>query len=320
MQLSRFESSSDRTRLAGRTGQRGSQTGWSVFGLAVFSLPFLAIGVVIMLAGTGVIAMSPKNQQAPPWVLTIAGLIFALGGLIVLGMALRQHAVLRRRKEQAALHPDEPALADYGWDRSGFEAPRWSRPVRTLLAAVFLTVFLSIFNWWAFVAGGPWMVKAIVLVFDALLVACWWTFALHLGRALKFGGSRIEFAHFPCVLGEPVVLGWRPAEGISQVRGGTFTLRCIEEWWEQHGSGKNRSSRLVCECLWSGTWHVEEARVLEASDPLELKFELPPDARSTQLNPVEKGARSVFWELEARLDLPGLDFVESYLVPVYAPR
>lgn len=47
---------------------------------------------------------------------------------------------------------------------------------------------------------------------------------------------------------------------------------------------------------------------------MELRCDLPDDALTTQLS----ADKPVFWELEARLSLPGLDFVETYLVPVYA--
>ena len=70
----------------------------------------------------------------------------------------------------------------------------------------------------------------------------------------------------------------------------------------------------------SGSWHLDEARTFESGEEIELRFELPADARSTQLNPGNSAERAVFWELEAKLDLPGLDFEETYLVPIYAPR
>jgi len=70
----------------------------------------------------------------------------------------------------------------------------------------------------------------------------------------------------------------------------------------------------------SGSWHLDEARTFESGEEIELRFDLPADARSTQLNPGDSAERAVFWELEAKLDLPGLDFEETYLVPIYAPR
>jgi hypothetical protein len=43
------------------------------------------------------------------------------------------------------------------------------------------------------------------------------------------------------------------------------------------------------------------------------RYELPPDARTTHLD----AGKPLFWELEVKLELPGLNFNETYLVPVY---
>jgi hypothetical protein len=46
---------------------------------------------------------------------------------------------------------------------------------------------------------------------------------------------------------------------------------------------------------------------------IEFRYQLPADARPTKLS----SNRPVFWEFEAKLSMPGLDFEEQYLVPVY---
>jgi hypothetical protein len=135
-----------------------------------------------------------------------------------------------------------------------------------------------------------------------------------LGRAAKFGGSRIEFAQFPYRLGKPVVLRWFPGQGIVQARKGRFALRCVEQWYERHGQGKDRSTRLVQEVTWSGTWHLDEPTSFTRGEMIEFRFEPPVGVTPTQLS----AAQAVFWEFVVTLDLPGLDFEEAYLVPVYA--
>jgi hypothetical protein len=137
-----------------------------------------------------------------------------------------------------------------------------------------------------------------------------------IARAIKFGGSRIEFAHFPYRLPEPIVIRWEQPKGIARVNKGAFTLRCVEEWFEREGDGSNNSRRLAHEEIWSGTWHLEQPRPFELGKWMELRFELPADAPSTQLS----AERPVFWEFEVKLDLPGLDFEETYLVPIYSAR
>jgi hypothetical protein len=145
------------------------------------------------------------------------------------------------------------------------------------------------------------------------LLAVWWQACLLLGRAIKFGGSLVEFAEFPFQLDRPIILRWQPATGIVQVNKGTFTLRCVEEWFETQGHGKNRSTRMVHEQIWSGTWFLDGEHAFQRSDYVELRFEPGAGVLPTNLH----AERPVFWELEVKLDLPGLDFQESYLVPVY---
>jgi hypothetical protein len=309
----RLELSTERRRLTGRTERRGAQTGFSTAGAFAFGAVFVAVGIAIMLVGMRVIPVNPREVHAPWWVLTVMGAVFALAGLAVWGMAVRQWRSEQRRREAERRHADEPALADYGWDARGFSPPRWSRPALALAGAGGLTLFLSIFNYWAFFADGPWVVKAVTILFDLLLVAVWWEAGLRVGRAVKFCGSRIEFARFPYRLGEPVIVRWRPAEGMAQARKGTFTLRGVEEWFEHRGSGKNRSAHLVQEEFWSAAWRVKEARGFTRGEVMELRFEPPAALPATQLS----AAKPVFWEFEVKLDLPGLDFEEIYLVPLY---
>src|SRR5208337_3191331 len=46
-------------------------------------------------------------------------------------------------------YPDEPALADYAWHPEGFEVSEWPGLAKAVALAMALTVFLSMFNWWA---------------------------------------------------------------------------------------------------------------------------------------------------------------------------
>jgi hypothetical protein len=170
------------------------------------------------------------------------------------------------------------------------------------------------FNWWAFGIDGPWMIKGIVCLFDIIAVLLWVKVVQMLGRALKFGHSRVEFTQFPCRLPGPVVLRWQPVQGINRINHGTFTLRCAEEWMESSGSGKNRSVTLIHEEIWSANGIIEQPRNFPLHDAVELRYELPADALPTRLS----ADKPLFWELEVKLVMPGLDFNETYLVPVYA--
>jgi hypothetical protein len=304
----------NRRRLTGDVEQRSSRSGFSTPVAFVFGLVFVVAGICIGLIGSRQIEVPESSVHAPLWILTVLGASQAVAGAMVWAMAWRQYAADRRRLVAASRHPDEPALADYPWDPTGFEVPRWHGVARFVGGAAFFTLFLSIFNYWAFVIDSPWVVKLVTALFDVVTLAIWGQASLHVGRALKFHGTRITYDRFPYRRSAPVVVHWRPAPGIRTARRGSFTLRCVEEWFETSGSGNNRSRWLVHDQLWAETLGFDDAHDFDPAEDVALSFDLPADARATSFT----GDRPLFWELEVKLDLPGLDFVETYLVPVYS--
>jgi len=314
MQPDRFEvSTAGRRRLTGSIRKRGTKLGMPTWGGFLFGGIFVAIGTPIVLMSTKTVHVNPASVHAPYWVLTVAGASFALGGFLVWGMTWKQFAANRSRTEAARRHPDELALADYPWHPDGFTVSEWTVATQAVATAIGLSVFLSMFNWWAFGAGGPWMVKGIVGLFDIIAMLIWVKAVQQVLSAFKFGHSRVEFTTFPFRLREPVFLRWQPGGGVSRVNSGTFTLRCVQEWMERHGSGKNQSTIVIHEEIWSAQWIIEQPCNFPALDTMELLCDLPADALPTCLS----ADKPVFWELEVKLNLPGLDFNETYLVPVY---
>jgi len=312
MQFDRYEESADRKRLSGNLQPRGSQTGMSSVGMFLFGLPFFGFGVWATLAGLKLAPLDESKLHAPYWVLAMVGVVFALAGVMVWSMGWRQ---LKANKHRAELGMRNPVLADYAWDERGFTPPRWASAAKGVGGVIFFALFLSMFNWWAFFAKGPWMVKIIVGLFDLVLIWAAWLACLRVGRTLKFGPSRIEFARFPFHPGETLSLHWVVPNGLTHAAKGIFTLRCVEEWYETRGSGKNRSKQLVQEAVWSVTGELDEPRDLTPGRPEELRFDIPAEVMGTRMN--AKDTKPVFWELVIELDLAGLDFKETYMVPIY---
>jgi len=286
----------------------------STGGGLLFGLPFVGMGAWITLIGLKVVPVNPKSVHAPYWVLAVCGLCFFGAGLAVWCAAIRQFLRNRRRVQPTGGGTEALALADYNWNKRGFEPARWSKVFNALSGAVAITVFLSIFNWWAFFSkDGPLMVKGIVGLFDLILLVLWGNVFLMLARALRFSNSRIDFARFPYSVREPIVIHWPVAAGISQPTKGSFTLRCLEEWWETSGSGKNRSTRLVKEEIWRGTWELDATDQLLAGKFREFRFVPAAEAVPTNFH----APKPIYWEFEVKLAMAGPDFVETYLVPVY---
>jgi hypothetical protein len=174
----------------------------------------VAAGTCIVLVGMKILPVDPSSVHAPYWVLTVAGMSFALGGIMVWGMAWQQFAANRQRRQATRKQSNEPALTDYQWNPNGFTASEWTSAAKAVVMPIGLSIFLSMFNWWAFFAHGDWMVKAMVILFDCIALFMWWQAAQRVGCALKFGQSRIVFTRFPYRLGEPVVIRWQAGRGI----------------------------------------------------------------------------------------------------------
>lgn len=313
MSVGNYSESTEVHRLSGVIEKRGSQTGLSTVGMFAFGLPFTGIGVFVALIGAKIVPVNRSSVHTPYFVLIAFGAVFGFAGLTLWNMAWRQFQSNRRRAHALERHADEPALEDYDWDPHGFHSHCWAKTAKAIAGAGFFALFLSIFNWWAWFAPGPIMVKIIVSIFDLVLAFVCANAVLTFSRAVKFGNSRIEFVRFPYRAVEPIVVRWFTPGGISRTSKGSFTLRCVKEWTETVGTGKNRSTSIVHEEQWSGTWSLDQPEDFPPGKNVDLNFQPPAGLPVTSLS----GPQTVFWELEINLTLPGPDFKETYLVPVY---
>jgi hypothetical protein len=314
MSLGNYTESVEVRRLSGMIEQRGSHTGLSTMAMFLFGLPFAGFGAAIALVGLKVVPVNPSSVHAPYSVLFACGLVFGIGGLMIWGMAWRQFRANRHRAIASERHVSDPALEDYDWDPRGFRSHRWAKTVKSFAGTGFLALFLSMFNWWAWIAHGPWPVKIIVTLFDLWLAFAIWLSLLTFSRALRFGDSRIEFTHFPYKTNEAIVLRWLTPSGMTRADKGTFTLRCIREFYQTTGSGEDRTTSIVHEEQWSGTWRLDRPENLPPGKSIEFEFQPAAGLPATSLS--QSG--TFYWEFEVNLSMPGPDFKETYLVPVYS--
>ena len=302
-----------RRRLPGTAERRGTRSGFSVAGALLFGLVFVAAGVAIVLLGLGIIPSDPSSVHAPWWVIQVCGVCFAGGGLAVWGMASTQWREDLRRRDAARRFGGSEALLDHAWDVRGYSPPRWKRAVQLVMMASFMSLFFSVMNWIAFFAHAPVLFKIIAPVFDLILLLVWWKAGVEMARAVRFGNSRVTFEHFPYRMNETVQLGWIAPRSITRAEKGSFTLRCVEEYYEERGSGKDRSLWLVHDEL-SAEVQSFAAQDFAPGRTVPLRFTPATDAPATKL----AGDRPIFWELEVKLARAGLDFEERYLIPVYS--
>ena len=314
MSLGNYTQSTEKRRLSGMIEQRGSQTGISTAGMLLFGLVFTGIGAFVALIGLKVVPVNPSSVHAPYPVLIVFGLVFGFAGLMIWSMALKQLRANRHRARALEQHVSEPALEDYDWDPRGFRSHCWAKTIKSFVGAGFFTLFLSMFNWLAWGAHGPWIVKVVVSLFDLVLIFFFWQALMTFSRALRFGDSRIEFVYFPYRVNETIVVRWLTPAGMTCADKGTFTLRCVREFYETTGSGSNRTRNIVHEEQWSGTWRMDQPENFPPGKNIELEFQPAADLPATCLS----GPETFYWEFEVNLSMPGPDFKEAYLVPVYS--
>lgn len=301
-------------RLSGASVQRGYRmAGFAAWGGFLFGVPFVGMGVFVIMIGIGTTQVDPSTVHAPYWVLTAFGTIFAFAGLLVWSMALRQLIGERRRAAMIAAH-QSAAVTDYPWDTRGYTPDHWA-PVRNgITGMILLTGFSAIFGYIALeVKGVPWWVQLIWGLMALLTLWVYFDTGVKLLRAVKFGASRIVFDNFPYQINKPVIIKWVPPTTLSQANTGSFTLRCVEEFYETTGSGDNRSTSLVHNELWHDTWLLDQMQSFHPGEEVAIRYEPPSELPSTALS----AERPIFWEFEIKLKMPGPDFEATYLVPVY---
>ena len=313
MSLGTYTQSDETRRLSGMIEQVGSRAALSTPAMFLFGVPFVGVGVFVALIGLKVAPVNPSSVHAPYFVLIAFGLVFGFGGLMLWNMAWRQLRADRHRAVALKKHISEPALEDYDWDPRGFRSHCWTKTVKNFAGAGFLALFFSMFNWWAWSPHGPWLLRVFVSLFDLWPAFTLWLAVLTFSRALRFGDSRIEFARFPYRVNEKIIVRWLTPSGISRADKGTFTLRCVHEFYEATGSGSNRSRSIVHEEQWSGAWRLDQPENFAPGKSMEFEFQPAAGLPATSLS----GPQTFYWDFEVNLSMPGPGFKEAYLLPVY---
>ncbi len=297
-----------RKRLGGNSRSGTTVYGWPAI---LFGLPFIGIGVLILLRAANVITSG--DIHAPNWVLGTIGTVFAVVGLLFAfsgGKDVLRQLRLRRWTLQ---HPQEPWMADHRWDITGSSDELGKNIVRTFFFAAFLALFLVPFNYIGLVKGDL-VFGFVSLAFDAAILAMLGYGFYLLARRIKYGRTRIRFAQFPLFLNDVAEVSFVPGRGWSAYDRITFTLRCVEEVIETSGHGKNRRTTISRYQVYADVFEVSGPGRFDATDAaLPVTFLLPHDGPCTRL----AQSPPTYWELEVKAATPGIDFCATYLLPVY---
>ncbi|MEM6820657.1 MAG: hypothetical protein AAF558_01775 [Verrucomicrobiota bacterium] len=303
-----------RKRVSGQVAAVGSTLGMAPWVGGLFGLPFFGAGVAVTLVGLKVISVDPSSVHAPYWVLVVAGLSFVGAGLMVWGMAVRAWALQNKIKKSQLRYPNQPVFADYPWDPQGYQTDRWKPAIQGVAMATGMTVFFSIFNWWAFFSGeGPLMVKIIVVVFNLIIIAVWLHGIKALMHAIKYPPCRLLFDPFPYKAKDWLNLKVQIPQVIHTVHKARLTLRCIEQYYEWRRTSKGRTRTMIHDQLWEESHEFSGDDLGPFPQFIQSTFALPEDGPSTCI----QQERPIFWQLELEMDVPGIDLKQRFLVPIY---
>ena len=305
----------ERTKLVAHPALPSTNTGGGC--LILFGMPFIAVGVGVLLLSQGIIPLDESSLHGPRWMLTAFGGVFALAGLSVawMGIAgmLRARAAAKRREE----HPAEPWYWDHAWDSRRAESGGIGPVIQSFGVFAFLAAFLSMFNWWAFFSDdGPLPVKLIVGLFDLIALLVLFGAIYSLFQYFKYGTSRLHFARFPFRLGHSLEAGLEANRRLLSAPTIGLTLRFIEEVMETHRTprhGTSTTTALYClhEIKQDLSARQFDSGSSEAEIPISIR--LPEGDYASRL--LESPRR--YWELEVKAETPGIDYAARFLIPVY---
>jgi len=284
-------------------------------GSTIHALPAIGFGSIFVVVGSsvGVLAWLEKlnaSPGVPRWLGPVIGALFAIAGLSFVVHGIAGLRVKRRAARLRSTHVREPWVWDHPWDESGSRDDSGRRIGRAIWITAFLTLFAAPFNWLGFFSPErplPFAIGAAVM--DCLVAGCgWWAIYL-VARRAKFGGSTLRFRRFPMRPGSEVELQLARPPLLAAVDAPEALLRCVQERYEMRGTGKDRSQVVVAYEVWSAT----QCAALERGAYV-WRFAVPDGVPGTALS--ERPPR--YWELELKVETPGVDYAGTFLVPIYA--
>jgi hypothetical protein len=301
----------DRKLLVGHTAAASTDPGGGC--LVFFGLPFMAIGSFVVALSLGIIPLSGR-ANAPMWVLTAIGTLFAGAGLLIASLGVIGVARARKAKRRKEEHPLEPWFWDFPFDTRRASHGSLGPAIQGFVGFLFFALFLAAFHFWAFFTpDGPFPVKVFVILMDLVALLILWGAFHALFSYLKYGTSRLHFGRFPFRPGGSIEAGLEASSKLRQAPKIDLTLRYIEEIIIHRSSGKNSNTQINLYCLHEITQELPAALYANGEGEIPITMRLPAGEYSTRL--MERPRR--YWELEVKAETPGIDYLANFVLPVY---
>jgi hypothetical protein len=244
----------------------------------------------------------------------VTALIFiaAMAGLAFYAIR-HQLRKVRERRELQIKHPGEPWMWRADWaDRT----VRDEQSIRSgfLWMFGFLWILMTVpttFAMWA-TRDRDRVMLIFLAIFPIVGVCVLLAAAYQTLRRRKYGVSLCRLNRLPVPLGS-TFRGEVQARVHSMPEHGFQTrLTCVRR--EVRGSGRNRNTRETV--LWQDEQTVGSGAAMPHPEGMRIpiQFAIPIDTEATDdTNPRD----SILWRLEVRADVPGIDYIARFTLPVY---
>jgi len=278
--------------------------------LALFGLPFFAGGALMLVR-----AMDGPARHAEPGsdlAIELIGAVFVLVGGGMIAAAVRATRAGKRELERRAEFPEQPWRWRDGW-LDGVIAPtrRRSATLRWVLAVIWCGVSAAAaFGLWATPRGAeaPLLLRVVFGIGFPLGGLAMIGAAVHRSlQVARFGRPSLHLVTVPGSIG-----GWLHARvecALPPIEDEPFTVRvrCIRRVTSS-GPGKRRTEDLT---VWSSEQVVagRPADEFVGGSLVDVVQALPAEGSSSD--------DQVRWEVDVACDRPGLDFHETWEIPVF---
>ncbi|MEZ5278222.1 MAG: hypothetical protein R3F07_17705 [Opitutaceae bacterium] len=293
-----------------RTGKPSTSRGGLIV-VCVFLTPFFVVGAAFLVLGLRKVV---QGEPGEGWPMSGVAIVFLTVASGFLALVLHGFRKSRRDAEVAAANPSAPWLWRKDWAAGTARSNRRASVIAMWLFAIFWNgvsspIFFVFRQEWE--KGNKAVLIALLfpLVGIGLLAA-----AIRLTlQWRRFGQSVLHLETLPGCLGQhfqarleiPCVM-----VTIQEIR---LKLTCVRR--TTTGSGKNRSTRE--DLLWEETRVVPHRAIALSNAGLSLPVFFPlPDDQPESLD----GNPAIVWRLKAHADLPGVDYAETFEVPVFRSR
>lgn len=277
--------------------------------IVLFILPFIATGGFTLYLG--LTKQTKHGEDALAATLGGAAAVTLAGAALAAVLwSYRAQRIADGLREE---YPDRPWRHEPRFDGHVVRAGSPGRVAAGWLCSIFLSLIsAAIVTAIALDGGRPIVAMVVASVFVAIAVAALATTVYQTLRALKYGDPELHLSAMPLLPGtrlEGVVLVRHAIDAEANV---ALDVRCDEVI--EHGSGRSRRlERKTLAKVSSTLARTELGSTLEGWTLIPVRIDVPAGPSRTMDTYPE-----IQWRLDVRASTPGVDFGESFDLPVYA--